>query len=171
MCWSVVSVRRGHSRVEYFLYKILKKYIMQFIMVAQMDHQKYSILFVLFIADVLWQCLFLGALYHKIVHECHFTTIFFSSWGRAFLFSSLLPKEMWGEIYILVKLKTTLRNQYASLLRKRLWSLSKWGWDCWALHCEWLCSEQKGVISSLFYCVMKPKWLQWAVLFFEFLIS
>lgn len=85
-----------------------------------MDHQKYSILFVLFIADVLWQCLFLGALYHKIVHECHFTTIFFSSWGRAFLFSSLPPKEMWGEIYILVKLKTTFRNQYASLLRKRL---------------------------------------------------
>lgn len=29
---------------------------------------------------------------------------------------------------------------------------------CWASHREWLCSDYKGVISSLSYFIMEPKW-------------
>lgn len=64
-------------------------------------------------------CLFFECTTTKQCMRVISKAISFSSGVRAFLFSSLLPKQMWGKICILVKLKTTLRNQYASSLRER----------------------------------------------------
>lgn len=152
----------GHSLVEYSLFNLWWLF----------EWTLKSILLPLFIAAVQWQCLFWVS-YHTTVCACHFKTIFFSSWGRAFfIFLITSQGNVGGGLNLHTgEIENNIEEPICQLTqKKRLWSLFKWGWDCWALHCEWLCSEQKGVISSLFCFILKPKWLQWAV-FFVFLYS
>lgn len=115
-------------------------------------------------------CLFLGVLPQNSACVSFQKPFLFHLGLELSYFPHYFPRKCGEKICILVKLKTTLRNQYAGSLREGLWSLSKWRWDCRALHCEWLCSMQKGVICSLFYFLMKPKLLQLeSIPFFSYL--
>lgn len=132
--WQLKMTDMGHSLVEYSLFTI-------FVQPSQMDLYKYSASFVY--STVWWQYLF-WVPYHTTVCACHFKTIFFSSWGRAFFIFFITS---WGnvggggEFTYWWNWKQHWGTNMPTYSEKMLWSLFKWGWDCWALHCEWLCSE------------------------------
>lgn len=110
----------GNSLEEYFLYKILRKYIMHFIVVAQMNHQKYVLIFCLYcLYPIFCDSVYFLVSWYKTVCGCHFKTIFFSSWGRAFLFFSLLPKEMWGGNLHTGEIENNIEEPICQLTKKK----------------------------------------------------
>lgn len=116
----------------------------------------------MFIDNILQQGLssgWFGVRYHNIVPAIS-KAISFSSGVRAFLFSSLFPKEMWRGICILAKLKTTLRNQYAAHSERSFdRPLDEGGIVRPFIESDCV-GTKKGVICTLFYFIMKPKLLQ-----------